>query len=85
MSNTKKTQKTEYRRLFNLFDINHDGSISYSEFWKLLKKYRLKISQVELEKELIKFDKNGDKSIDFDEFVEIITSAKFQDSKKIDP
>ena len=57
------------RRTFMLIDENSDKRIQYSEFEKMLKRYRFNLSQVEINNLFNYFDKDGSGYIDYGEFI----------------
>lgn len=60
----------DVKQIFNKFDKNGDGKISFDEFKDILHAFESRTSSDEVKRIMSVVDKNGDGFIDFDEFVE---------------
>lgn len=65
-----KTKKPDYRAVFDLFDSDHNGSISLKEFKTYLSRLQLlaRLNEQQIDALLALFDKKKKKTIDFDDF-----------------
>lgn len=59
----------DLRGAFNKFDTNHDGTIEYNEFFKLLKDLDIGLSNDQIYELMRSIDVNNDHSINYKEFV----------------
>lgn len=69
----------EYRQAFQMFDKDGSGTISTSEFLKLLKNLGQQVTKEEAENIMKDLDVDGSGEIDFDEFVSYIKKIKIQE------
>ncbi|XP_010039287.2 probable calcium-binding protein CML23 [Eucalyptus grandis] len=64
----------EVRRVFNMYDANSDGKISYDEVWQALSELgRTTATHEEATHKFSEIDRNGDGFIDVHEFAEFLT------------
>ncbi len=69
----------ETKRLFSMFDINHDGSISYNEFLKIVMGDMNETRRQVVEAAFKKLDKNGDNVITLDEVKDLYSASRHPD------
>ncbi|RWS02698.1 calmodulin-like protein 5 [Dinothrombium tinctorium] len=69
--NDSNEQEARLREVFNFFDIDKNGKISYIELKKAMKKLGQNVSDSEAKKMIRVADKDKDGHIDFDEFLEL--------------
>lgn len=66
-------EAADYKVAFDLFDLNHDGSISTGELSLALKSLGQNPSEAELQQIIIDLDQDGNGSIEFQELMALIT------------
>lgn len=64
-------QIDQCKRLFDIFDINKDGTISAKELGKVLRSLNLNPSQSDLENMIKKTDQTGTGRIEFNDFLKL--------------
>lgn len=83
------SERTEYREVFGLFDMNGDGSISADEILTVLDRLspslrsRARFTRMDIVNMIAMFDDSGDGEIDFDEFIKLM-SGKLDGWKEVD-
>ncbi len=61
-----------YKEVFDIFDKNQTGTISATDFTKILENFGYHISRNQVEDKIIEIDPNGDGELDFEEFVTLM-------------
>jgi len=69
-----KLEREDLKAVFNLIDINGDGSISASEFKHLMKSFGKAVSDDEIDKIMQSFDADGNGVVCFEEFLALMGS-----------
>lgn len=69
----------DIKRLFSMFDINHDGTISYNEFLKILMGEMNEFRTQVVDAAFKKLDKNGDGVITMDDLKDVYTASRHPD------
>ena len=72
-------QMEEIKEAFDLFDVDHSGSIDYKELKAAMKALGVKVDKDELRKMITDVDTDGSGSVELPEFIEMMT-AKMSDS-----
>ena len=65
-------QYQEFRDAFNIFDVDHSGTISVSELRKVLRAMGKEMSNEQVLEMMREVDKDGNNEIDFIEFVNLM-------------
>lgn len=80
-----KSERSELREVFTLFDVDGDGHISSAEIMGLLKRLApgKRFTETDAMNMIARFDDDGDGDIDFEEFVKMM-SASFENLKEAD-
>ena len=65
--------RSAIRKAFKEFDKNGDGHISKTEFKKVMRKQKAKMTEAQLDAMVKKADTSGDGKIDYDEFLLAMT------------
>jgi Ca2+-binding EF-hand superfamily protein len=63
------------QRVFKIVDDNNSKTLDIYEFSKVVKDYRIEMSEDEVKKLFTLFDRNGDQSINYDEFLREIVGG----------
>lgn len=71
----------DFHLAFQLFDINHDGTITTSELGTALRNLGQNPTEAELQQVILELDKDKNGTIEFDELMELIT----KNMNRIDP
>jgi glycerol-3-phosphate dehydrogenase len=71
-----------FKKIFNSFDVDHDGHITQKDLAKAFKALDIKFKQEDIQKLIdeVDFDKNG--AIEFNEFVQCLAAVKDIKSRK---
>jgi len=80
-------QLKEYKRLFNLFDKDGNGSITTNELAAVLKEIGKNVTEKELKEMVRKVDCNENGCIEFDEFIKMLNlkaQAMFKEKEILD-
>ena len=72
-------QMEEIKEAFDLFDVDHSGSIDYKELKAAMKALGVKVDKDELRKMITDVDEDGSGSVELPEFITMMT-AKMSDS-----
>lgn len=74
------------RTMFDSLDLNHDGSLSFSELKAALQKTNHSITDAEVEEFMSKYDADGDGSVSLNEFFELDDKVlkRLQSAEKVD-
>ena len=72
-------QVEEIKEAFNLFDVDHSGSIDYKELKAAMKALGVKVDKTELKKMITDVDADGSGSVELPEFIAMMT-AKMGDN-----
>lgn len=80
VENLTQEKYAEYKAAFEIFDINQNGKITWTELSELLYSLELILSEEDLKEMINEFDENGDGQLGFEEFILLITS-KINDSE----
>jgi len=72
-------QHEEIKEAFDLFDVDHSGSIDYRELKAAMKALGVKVDKAELRKMITDVDADGSGSVELPEFITMMT-AKMSDS-----
>ena len=72
-------QLEEIKEAFNLFDVDHSGSIDYRELKAAMKALGVKVDKAELRKMITDVDADGSGQVEIDEFITMMT-AKMGDN-----
>ena len=72
-------QLEEIKEAFNLFDVDHSGSIDYRELKAAMKALGVKVDKSELRKMITDVDADGSGQVEIDEFITMMT-AKMGDN-----
>eukprot|EP00163_Fabomonas_tropica_P025941 TRINITY_DN4593_c0_g1_i1.p1 TRINITY_DN4593_c0_g1~~TRINITY_DN4593_c0_g1_i1.p1 ORF type:complete len:598 (-),score=53.78 TRINITY_DN4593_c0_g1_i1:20-1813(-) len=67
-----EAQIEEYRRAFNMFDEDGDGTLTISELHNVFTTLGQEVSDQELQRMVAEIDENGDGEIDFNEFLSLM-------------
>ena len=70
--NMDEEQYNEFRDAFNIFDVDHSGTISVSELRKVLRAMGRDVSEQQVKDMMNEVDKDGNNEIDFIEFVNLM-------------
>ena len=62
-----------FKKAFDLFDKDGDGSIDRKEITTVFKELNLKLSEGEIDRIMSHFDEDGDRRISFDEFIIVVS------------
>jgi calmodulin len=71
----------DFQLAFQLFDINHDGTITTSELGTALRNLGQNPTEAELQQVILELDRDKNGTIEFDELMELIT----KNTNRIDP
>eukprot|EP00831_Metopus_contortus_P083065 TRINITY_DN9119_c0_g1_i1.p1 TRINITY_DN9119_c0_g1~~TRINITY_DN9119_c0_g1_i1.p1 ORF type:complete len:155 (-),score=43.27 TRINITY_DN9119_c0_g1_i1:266-730(-) len=71
------------QRVFKIVDDNNSRQLSLGEFKKVLREYRLKLSEAEGEELFRMFDRDHSGEIDYDEFLRAVVGEMSQKRKNI--
>ena len=72
-----KESRSGVQKIFNLFDVDHKGSVAFKDLKRVAKELGETMTDEELREMIERADSNGDGEISFDDFYLIMTKKTF--------
>merc|ERR1719457_270104 len=66
---------SQYKEVFDMFDLDHNGAISRGEFDNAFKRFSMREDHAELMKLITSVDADGDGELEWDEFINLMNEG----------